>query len=80
MFEKIKKYISDNAQLLAEWNWDKNDNLKPIDITIGSGKKYGGNAKKVIHGKPPFIIEPKDLDVLIVLDSKSYLVKMILNS
>ena len=36
-----KKYIIDNAELMAEWNWEKNDKLgfKPNEITSHSGKK-----------------------------------------
>lgn len=43
-----KHYISENAQLMAEWDWEKNDELKlyPQTLTLGSGKKHGGNAQK----------------------------------
>ncbi len=36
-----KKYIIDNAELMAEWNWEKNDKLgfDPKTLTLGSGKK-----------------------------------------
>ena len=36
-----KKYVIDNAELMAEWNWEKNDKLgfKPNEITSHSGKK-----------------------------------------
>ena len=36
-----KKYVSDNAQLVAEWNWEKNNalGLYPNKITCGSNKK-----------------------------------------
>ena len=39
--EKIKKCVSDNAQLLQEWNWEKNDELglNPQKLTCGSDKK-----------------------------------------
>lgn len=35
------KYISDNALLLKEWNWNKNNilNLYPNQLTLGSGKR-----------------------------------------
>ena len=39
--KKEKKYVSDNAQLMAEWDWEKNDELK-LDLktlTLGSNKK-----------------------------------------
>ena len=36
-----KKYIIDNAELMAEWNWDKNNELglMPHKLTCGSGVK-----------------------------------------
>lgn len=39
--KKEKRYVSDSAQLLAEWNWEKNLELKfdPSLLTVGSGKK-----------------------------------------
>ena len=39
--KKEKKYVSDNAQLMQEWDWEKNNELglNPEEITCGSGKK-----------------------------------------
>ncbi len=39
--KKEKQYLSDNARLMAEWNWEKNNEecLTPETITLGSGKK-----------------------------------------
>ena len=36
-----KKYVIDNAELMAEWNWEKNNELgfNPETLTLGSGKK-----------------------------------------
>ena len=36
-----KKYVIDNAELMAEWNWEKNNELgfDPKTLTLGSGKK-----------------------------------------
>ena len=36
-----KKYVIDNAELMAEWNWEKNDKLgfDPKILTLGSDKK-----------------------------------------
>ena len=36
-----KKYVIDNAELMAEWNWEKNNELKldPKTLTLGSGQK-----------------------------------------
>lgn len=38
---KEKRYVSDNAQLIAEWDWEKNDEigLSPNKATCGSAKK-----------------------------------------
>ena len=39
--KKEKRYVSDNAQLMAEWDWEKNSNIGiyPNAITFGSDKK-----------------------------------------
>ena len=39
--KKEKQYVSDNAQLMKEWNWTKNSDLgfDPNEITFGSTKK-----------------------------------------
>jgi len=39
--KKEKKYIIDNPVLMAEWNWEKNNELglDPKTLTLGSGKK-----------------------------------------
>ena len=39
--KKEKRYVSDNAQLMAEWDWEKNNELdfNPEKLTLGSGKK-----------------------------------------
>ena len=36
-----KKYVIDNAELMAEWDWEKNNELKldPKTLTIGNNKK-----------------------------------------
>ena len=36
-----KKYVIDNAELMAEWNWEKNNelNFNPKTLTFGSGQK-----------------------------------------
>ena len=39
--KKEKQYVSDNAQLMAEWNWEKNSTLTfdPQVLTVGSERK-----------------------------------------
>ena len=39
--KKEKRYVSDNAQLMAEWDWEKNNELgfEPNKLTCGSDKK-----------------------------------------
>ena len=39
--KKEKRYVSDNAQLMAEWNWEKNtaSDLDPHKLTVGSERK-----------------------------------------
>ncbi len=34
-----KKYLIDNAELMAEWDWSKNTDLDPHNLTLGSNKK-----------------------------------------
>ena len=43
-----KKYVIDNAELMAEWNWERNSELKfdPNTLTLGSGKKVWWQCKK----------------------------------
>jgi len=38
--KKEKQYVSDNARLMAEWNWEKNSEiaLDPCKLTTGSHK------------------------------------------
>lgn len=39
--KKEKQYVSDNAQLMPEWDWEKNNELgfNPQELTCGSHKK-----------------------------------------
>ena len=37
--KKEKQYVSDNAQLMAEWDWDRNLNFNPSLLTCGSNVK-----------------------------------------
>lgn len=39
--KKEKRYMIENAQLMAEWDWDENEKhgLYPTKLTFGSGKK-----------------------------------------
>ena len=39
--KKEKKYVSDNARLMAEWDWEKNNalNLDPTILTLGMARK-----------------------------------------
>ena len=39
--KKEKRYVSDNARLMAEWDWEKNNalGLDPQKLTCGSGRK-----------------------------------------
>ena len=45
---KEKKYVSDNAQLMAEWDWEKNDELgfAPKALTLSSNKKAWWKCRK----------------------------------
>ena len=43
-----KKYVIDNAELMAEWNWEKNNELgfDPKTLTLGSNKKVSWKCGK----------------------------------
>ena len=45
---KEKRYVSDNARLMAEWNWERNNELGvyPHEITSHSGKKVWWKCSK----------------------------------
>ena len=44
--KKEKQYVSDNAQLMEEWNWEKNADISPSQLTIGSGQKVWWKCSK----------------------------------
>lgn len=44
--KKEKKYLIDNPTLMAEWNWEKNNDLDPKMLTCGSGKKVWWKCSK----------------------------------
>ena len=41
-----KKYIIDNAELMAEWNWERNTDFNPSQLTLGSGQKVWWKCSK----------------------------------
>ena len=41
-----KKYIIDNPKLMAEWNYEKNIDLDPSKVTLGSSKKVWWKCSK----------------------------------
>mgnify|MGYP003311628950 CR=1 FL=1 len=46
--KKEKKYVSDNAQLMAEWDWEKNNelNISPYSVPYGSHKEVWWKCSK----------------------------------
>ena len=44
--KKEKQYVSNNARLMAEWYWEKNTDLDPLHLTIGSNKKVWWKCNK----------------------------------
>lgn len=34
-----KNYLINNKELINKWDWNKNNNLNPSKLTIGSNKK-----------------------------------------
>ena len=43
--EKDKKYIIDNPALMAEWNWEKNADISPAQLTLFNHKKVWWKCK-----------------------------------
>ena len=41
-----KKYLLDNPKLMAEWNYEKNGDLNPSQLTLGSNKKVWWKCEK----------------------------------
>lgn len=37
--KKEKRYVSDNAQLMAEWDWERNVDISPENVSWCSGRK-----------------------------------------
>ena len=44
--KKEKRYVSDNAQLMDEWDWEKNNDIDPSKLMLGSGKKVWWKCNK----------------------------------
>ena len=44
--KKEKRYVSDNAQLMSEWDWEKNEDADPTQVTVGSHKKVWWKCSK----------------------------------
>ena len=44
--KKEKRYVSDNAQLMTEWNWEKNTAVAPSQLTLGNKKKVWWKCSK----------------------------------
>ena len=41
-----KHYISENSQLMAEWNWERNTDVAPSQLTLGNNKKAWWKCQK----------------------------------
>ena len=46
LFNIFMAVVSDNKDLLKQWDWKKNKGLDPYKITISSRLKYGGSVQK----------------------------------
>ena len=44
--KKEKHYVSDNAQLMAEWSWERNTDVTPPQLTLGSHKEVWWKCSK----------------------------------
>lgn len=43
---KQKQYVSDNARLMAEWDWEKNTDCSPQNVSLGSERKVWWKCSK----------------------------------
>ena len=59
--KKEKRYVSENAQLMSEWNWEKNNELGlfPNKLTFGSGKKAWWRCEKGHEWETTIVIRSK---------------------
>ena len=44
--KKEKRYVSDNAQLMAEWDWERNADISPSQLTLSNHKKVWWKCQK----------------------------------
>ena len=65
--KREKKSIYDNAQLMATWNWKKNEEVgfDPHKLTPIVARKHGGYAHMVTNGKQRLIAALKGMGALI---------------
>lgn len=56
-----------HPELILEWDFSKNNSIKPTEITYGSKKKYGGFVVKVIVIKQQYLIAVLERTVHIAL-------------
>lgn len=69
----INDLATSNPELSEEWNYEKNNNLTPYDVTAGSHKRCGGCVEKVIHMSNLLSNEPTEaILVHTALDTKCY--------
>ena len=63
----MSNLVVDNEILKHEWDYKKNEDVDINKVTLGSNKKYGGNATKDTNGKLLYlVVQFIKLDVLIV--------------
>ena len=64
------------VDLMKEWDYEKNV-IQPSDISAVSGRKFGGNAKKVTNGRRACQIGEEEMDVPTVQGKSLLLGKLI---
>lgn len=64
-----KKYIIDNAELMAEWNWEKNIefDFDPKLLTVGSGKKVWWKCTGTLWTPVPYSRRSRSLTITCLL-------------
>ena len=69
--------LEERPELVKEWDYEKNKELTPDIVTVGSGKKYGGNVKKDIRAFETFFITANNMDTEDIDWLRDYFYEMI---
>ena len=63
----VNDLATKRPDLATQWHKTKNGDLTPQQVTVGSGKKYGGNVPKDMSTKPAFSIGVREPTALFAI-------------